>query len=78
MAPTEEHVGRNVEVSVDDGGDEVEPVKPAADPGAPTAAQIEAHRLAHLPFRSWCKWCVLGRGRRSGSWEVKGLYPHDP
>ena len=63
MAPTEEDIGSNVEVSVDGGSEEVEPVKHAVDPGAPTPAQIEAHRLSHLPFRSWCKWCVLGRGR---------------
>jgi hypothetical protein len=19
--------------------------------------------MTHLPYRSWCRWCVLGRGR---------------
>ena len=42
---------------------EVEPVRRAVDPGKPTEKQIEEHRTTHLPFRSWCKWCVLGRGR---------------
>ena len=42
---------------------EVEPVKTATDPGKPTDKQIEEHRITHLPFRSWCRWCVLGRGR---------------
>ena len=42
---------------------EVEPVRTAADPGKPTERQIEEYRASHLPFRSWCRWCVLGRGR---------------
>ena len=63
IAPTEEDVAGNEEVSVDGNGEEAERVKHAADPGAPTAAQVEDHRKTHIPYRSWCKWCVLGRGR---------------
>ena len=52
------------EVNIDSGNDtEVEPLKRAVDPGKPTDQQIEEHRMTHLPFRSWCRWCVLGRGR---------------
>ena len=47
----------------EDVDEEVEPVRTAADPGKPTDRQIEEHRTSHLPFRSWCRWCVLGRGR---------------
>jgi len=50
-------------LNVDENGEEAEPVKRATDPGAPTTAQVEEHRMTHIPFRSWCKWCVLGRGR---------------
>ena len=50
----------NIEENVDT---EVEPVRMAADPGKPTDRQIEEHRACHLPYRSWCRWCVLGRGR---------------
>ncbi len=42
---------------------EIEPPKFARDPGKPTEQQIELHRRLHLPFRLWCRWCVLGRGR---------------
>ena len=63
IARTEDDVGQNVEVQIDGGSDEVEPIKHAIDPGQPTATQVEDHRKTHLPFRSWCKWCVLGRGR---------------
>ncbi len=32
------------------------------DPGEPTASQVEAHRAeGHVPYRSWCKWCLSGR-----------------
>jgi len=32
------------------------------DPGEPTAAEWEEHRIDHYPFRSWCPFCVMGRG----------------
>ena len=44
IAPTEEDVGEGNEVSVDGNGEEAEPVKHAADPGAPTTKQVEEHR----------------------------------
>ena len=50
----------NIEADVDT---ETEPIKRAVDPGKPTDRQIEEHRMTHLPYRSWCRWCVLGRGR---------------
>ena len=27
----------------------------------PSQAEIEEHMLTHVPFRSWCKFCVLGK-----------------
>jgi len=35
----------------------------------PTEAQIEDHRLTHVPYRSWCRHCVLGRalGEKRGA-----------
>ena len=46
-----------------DADTEVEPVNTATDLGKLTDKQIEEHRATHLPYRSWCRWCVLGRGR---------------
>ena len=63
IAPTEEDVGADEEVNVDGNGEEAERVKHAVDPSAPTAAQVDDHGKTHIPYRSWCKWCVLGRGR---------------
>ena len=33
------------------------------DPLEPTAEERRMHELTHLPFRSWCKHCVKGRGK---------------
>jgi len=33
------------------------------DPKVPSQAEVEAHNLTHLQFRSWCKHCVRGRGK---------------
>lgn len=27
----------------------------------PTPAEIELHNATHLPYRSWCRWCVMSR-----------------
>ena len=65
VAPTFDDVGDNEEVLVQEELDtEVEPLKTAPDPGQPTKRQVEEHRTqAHIPYRSWCRWCNLGRGR---------------
>ena len=42
--------------------EEVEPLKTAPSPTMPSAAEVEEHRVAHYPFRSWCRECVMGRG----------------
>ena len=35
------------------------------DPKRPSRAEVEEHELTHLPYRSWCKHCVKGRGKES-------------
>ena len=32
-------------------------------PGEPSPQELEQHRASHLPYRSWCRWCVMGRAR---------------
>ena len=32
------------------------------DPKMPTKADRDEHNMTHLPFRSWCRHCVRGRG----------------
>ena len=33
-----------------------------ADPKLPGKTEVEEHEKTHLPFRSWCRHCVRGRG----------------
>ena len=39
-------------------------------PGEPSKLERDQHRVLHMPYRSWCKYCVFGKGnhvqRRSG------------
>ena len=52
------------EITIEEESSE-EAVQPrvSPDPGQPTLRQLEQHRITHTPFRSWCKWCVIGRAR---------------
>ena len=43
--------------------EEGQPARAAIRPEQPTEAQRAAHELTHCPYRSWCRACVLGRGR---------------
>ena len=72
------------DVEVDgDGGeeDEEEGRKPIfkKNPVTPSREEIEAHMRTHIPYRSWCRHCVAGRGRndphRTGA-GVKGGHEH--
>ena len=33
------------------------------DPCKPSEAEVREHELTHLPYRSWCRRCVRGRGK---------------
>ena len=43
-------------------GQAVVPMKKSPEP---TAAEREAHEVAHLPFRAWCATCVEARAKES-------------
>ena len=60
LAPLEEAAGGG-EIHTE--GEDDEPLKVAKGPKLPTAEVVAAHDCTHLPNRSWCKWCVQGRGR---------------
>ena len=32
-------------------------------PDEPSAEELRIHNLTHIPYRTWCTFCVLGRGR---------------
>ena len=37
----------------------------------PSLEERQEHRLAHLPYRSWCIFCVKGRGRETAHSRIK-------
>ena len=47
------------------------------DPGEPTVEERQRHELTHCPMRSWCKYCIMGRGKeadkRRGGGNSEGL-----
>ena len=47
--------------SSDEGAEEVVSSKKFPGPRLPSPEEVAAHRIDHLPYRSWCKWCVTGR-----------------
>ena len=38
-------------------------LRPLKSPAAPTQREIEEHEISHCPYRSWCRFCVMGRGK---------------
>lgn len=46
-------------------GDEDMKPKIRKAPRGPSLAERERHEATHMPYRSWCKFCVKGRGRRT-------------
>jgi len=51
-----------VEECIDIEKEESPPRKALRDPGEPTHDEWEEHRIDHVPYRSWCPFCVKGRG----------------
>ncbi|CAK0848098.1 unnamed protein product, partial [Prorocentrum cordatum] len=54
--------------------------KELSRPGQPSAEERRAHVAHHLPFRSWCSECVMGRGKdapheMSSEQKKEGEYP---
>ena len=45
------------------GSEEVKPPKFLRKPGQPSKAEKEAHDALHVNYRSWCRYCVMGRGQ---------------
>ena len=39
----------------------VQEAKALPAPRVPTQTEIDAHNVTHMPYRSWCKWCVMAR-----------------
>ena len=50
------------ETGFDDGSAQVRNIR---DPGQQTVKEQQEHMATHRPHRSWCKFCVMGRGVNS-------------
>ena len=61
MAALEDVEGEE-EITINEEQD-TEPLKTARDPRLPSPEDVECHHCCHIPFRSWCRWCIMGRGR---------------
>ena len=46
-------------------GEAIQRAEALPEPKVPTKAEIDAHNVNHLPYRSWCPWCVMARRRNS-------------
>ena len=60
-----------VEDIVDVGEEEAPRRRVLRDPGEPTMQEWEEHRVDHIPYRSWCPYCVRGRGTGTQHRKVK-------
>ena len=62
------------------GGDAQEPLarRLACNVKTPSKSEIEEHEKLHLPFRSWCKDCVKGRGVASPHSRILSEDPSAP
>ena len=49
----------DVELEVEHGSRKVQKVQ---DPREPSKEERLEHEMTHLPFRSWCRHCIRGRG----------------
>ena len=62
LAPVEDGLTEGEIVVEDESEEEAPDLKHATDIASPSKEQIEKHRVCHFPYRSWCKWCIMGRG----------------
>ena len=54
----DEQLDDELEVEAEDAA----PLPVAPSPTMPSPAEVEEHRITHIPFRSWCRECTMGRG----------------
>ena len=50
------------EVHIEEDHEEAAPARHSRSPSTPSKDEEEQHRADHYPFRSWCRFCIMGRG----------------
>ena len=58
----------------DEGENGIRKPKKRKDPKEPTEAERQEHEMTHIPFRSWCRHCVRGRGKEEACRQIKREY----
>ena len=53
----------DLQVPTEEPQEEAVPAKPIRAPDEPSDKEYQCHLIGHLPYRSWCRWCVMGKGR---------------
>ena len=38
-------------------------VRTLVSPELPSQAEVDEHNVSHQPYRAWCRFCVMGRGK---------------
>ena len=61
----EDTQGERDDVFVSSDGEEYQAAQGASTPRAPPRDVQARHNLTHLPYASWCPWCVMGRRANS-------------
>ena len=51
--------------------------KPLAQPRQPTAQEVREHQLTHLPYRSWWRHCVRGKGKSLAHRQLEAEATHE-
>ena len=69
-----EDAGQEEDVINADAEEEAERPRGLRDPGKPTKSEIEEHEISHIPFRPWCRACVLGRAKDKLHMRLVGAY----
>ena len=62
IGETDDEYMEDGETGFDDGS---APVRNLCDPEQPAESERRQHMNTHRPYRSWCKFCLMGRGVNS-------------
>ena len=54
--------GGSISSEINDELNEAAPLKKPTIPVMPCLTEVEEHRRTHWPYRTWCKFCNMGRG----------------
>ena len=63
---------KSMEVVAEDAEDGVRKTVKMMDPAMPNEEEKREHEMTHVPYRSWCRHCVRGRGKEMNHKKSEG------